>query len=204
MPDPLVLLFWSLLAIVAIYAGSALAKDVAVLFCAVGHLPIGPAYGTARSGKWKAFREKWLELHPDCAACGGTEQVEAHHKKPFHLQPELELDSHNIITLCEKRLCHLMLGHSGDWHAYNPHVADDAKFMAQANRAEEIRMSAVPFIALAGPAVRRRLDRFGRDQVDLRTYGRLEARLLSGLFRRGPPGPRLQHVLETVFALRKP
>jgi hypothetical protein len=45
------------------------------------------------------------------------------------LAPELE--PRNLISLCEKHCCHLMIGHSGDWHAFNPHVEEDAKFLAK-------------------------------------------------------------------------
>ena len=125
------LIFAAFLCIVAMYV-AALAKDLAVLFLrAIGFLPVAPVYGTARSGKWPALERAWLKVHPTCAACGTGDQVSVHHKRPFHLHPELELDTGNLISLCEKHNCHLMVGHSGDWHAYNPHVADDARVLAK-------------------------------------------------------------------------
>ena len=51
-----------------------------------------PVYGASRSGKWPALEKRWLELHGECAACGSREQLSAHHKRPFHLDPDLELD----------------------------------------------------------------------------------------------------------------
>jgi 5-methylcytosine-specific restriction endonuclease McrA len=47
--------------------------------------------------------------------------VQVHHKKPFHLHPELELDPANLVTLCmtSSNECHLRIGHSGDFKAYN-------------------------------------------------------------------------------------
>ena len=115
------------LALVAVYVACVLAKDLAVLFLrAIGHLPQAAVYGTPRSGKWQTFERKWLDLHPSCAACGGKEDCHGHHKRPFHLEPEKELDPDNIITLCNHRCCHLLIGHGGDWHAYNPHVEPDA------------------------------------------------------------------------------
>ena len=92
-----------------------------------GIVPKRPVYGAARSGKWPRVERAWLAVHPTCAACGGKEQVSVHHKRPFHLHPELELDAANLISLCERHCCHLMIGHSGDWHAYNSHVEDDAR-----------------------------------------------------------------------------
>jgi len=82
-----------------------------------------------RSSHWPAVRKQWLKDHPACAACGTTKDVEVHHKQPFHLFPELELDPANFITLCEGRPgcnCHLTFGHLGNWTLFNPSVVDDA------------------------------------------------------------------------------
>lgn len=83
-----------------------------------------------RSGKWPAVRERHLEANPCCAVCGGTAKLQVHHKNPFHLQPDLELDPGNLITLCEVDRggvnCHLFFGHLGNFKAFNPAVADDA------------------------------------------------------------------------------
>jgi hypothetical protein len=49
-----------------------------------------------------------------------------HHKKPYHLHPELELDPNNLITLCMENLCHIDIGHGDSFKAYNPNVAEDA------------------------------------------------------------------------------
>ena len=130
MPSLPALVFIAALAIVVAYVAAALAKDLAVLFlCAIGHLPRRPNYTAARSGKWPTLEHNWLKVHPACAACGTTEQVAVHHKKPFHIHPELELEPTNLITLCEKHCCHLMIGHAGDFHAFNPHVEEDAKIL---------------------------------------------------------------------------
>lgn len=81
-----------------------------------------------RSPHWPAVRKAWLAEHPTCRACGGTEDVQVHHKRPFHLHPELELDSRNFITLCENpsRLCHFIFGHGGNWLQFNRDVEIDA------------------------------------------------------------------------------
>lgn len=84
----------------------------------------------ARSPHWHKARELHLKLHPVCAACGGTEDLEVHHKKPFHLHPELELNEENLITLCENQgqQCHFHFGHCAlSWKCYNPHVEEDAE-----------------------------------------------------------------------------
>ena len=59
--------------------------------------------------------------------------MNVHHKKPFHLFPELELESTNLITLCMDgdKDCHIKLGHGGSFKAYNPNVEEDVKVVAQ-------------------------------------------------------------------------
>jgi 5-methylcytosine-specific restriction protein A len=83
-----------------------------------------------RSPKWGAVRKDWLAIHKHCAACGSSEKLQVHHKKPFHLYPELELDYENLITLCEDPKgseCHLQIGHLGNWKSFNPNVETDAR-----------------------------------------------------------------------------
>ncbi len=81
-----------------------------------------------RSGKWRAVRTRFLAANPKCAGCGGTDHLEAHHRKPFHLNPALELDPANLIVLCETpgHNCHFHFGHLLDWHSFNVAVAVDA------------------------------------------------------------------------------
>lgn len=85
---------------------------------------------TRRSGRWRAVRAAHLAAHPACEVCGGADKLEVHHKQPFHLNPALELDPANLITLCEANKggvnCHLHFGHLGCYRAFNPDVAVDA------------------------------------------------------------------------------
>ena len=86
-----------------------------------------------RSSHWPAVRRQHLELHPACAMCGGTEKLEVHHIRPFHLHPELELDPSNLVTLCEANHgganCHLLFGHLGNFRSFNVDViADSARW----------------------------------------------------------------------------
>ena len=84
-----------------------------------------------RSSKWPAVRKNHLATHPCCAVCGGTEKVEVHHIIPFHQDPSLELESTNLISLCEGlRSCnhHLWFGHLGNYKKTNPDVIKDAQF----------------------------------------------------------------------------
>lgn len=81
-----------------------------------------------RSSKWGKLEKEFVTLHPQCAACGTKERLQAHHKKPFHLHPELELDPANLIVLCMSpgHECHLNLGHGDSWKCYNSNVEVDA------------------------------------------------------------------------------
>lgn len=82
---------------------------------------------STRSSKWASVRDHFLKENPSCAACGGTKHIQVHHKKPFHEFPELELEMSNLISLCMgNNECHLLLGHGGDYHHYNPNVEKDA------------------------------------------------------------------------------
>ena len=82
-----------------------------------------------RSPEWFELRRKWLEKHPFCEACGGTERLEVHHIVPVHIDPSRELDETNLITLCEAkdRNCHFVFGHFHNWWAWNPNVIEDTK-----------------------------------------------------------------------------
>jgi len=84
-------------------------------------------HGMERSPHWPTVQHKHLKKFPACAACGGNTNLNVHHKKPFHLYPELELEPTNLITLCMDgdKDCHIKLGHGGSFKAYNPNVEPD-------------------------------------------------------------------------------
>lgn len=88
----------------------------------------------ARSPKWPKFRLRFL-YGRTCAACGGKELLEAHHIKPFHLFPDLELDENNVLPLCERKRsglnCHLLIGHLGNYRSYNETAKQDAAYWLQ-------------------------------------------------------------------------
>lgn len=88
-----------------------------------------------RSPHWPKVREAFLK-GKRCAVCGGTEYLEAHHKKPFHLFGDLELVTDNLIPLCEKpgHDCHFVFGHFWDWKRYNPLVAKMADEFSEKSR----------------------------------------------------------------------
>lgn len=81
-----------------------------------------------RSPEWRRVRDEHLEKFPMCEACGTTKELQVHHIKPFHLDPRLELDEDNLITLCMAKFnCHLNIGHGGSFNMYNPNVIQDSK-----------------------------------------------------------------------------
>jgi hypothetical protein len=86
---------------------------------------------TLRSGHWHTVRKHHLENHPVCEVCGGKDKLQVHHKRPFHMHPELELEPSNLITLCEGMhnglSCHLLVGHLGNFKSINVNVEEDAK-----------------------------------------------------------------------------
>lgn len=87
--------------------------------------------GAARSPGWRGVRAEHLRKNPTCALCGGTETIEVHHIKPFHLKPKLELDPNNLITLCESGrngiVCHRGFGHLGSYQSFNENIREDVK-----------------------------------------------------------------------------
>ena len=90
-----------------------------------------------RAPQWPAVRRAHLAVQPACAACGAREQLEVHHKVPLHVDPSLELEPSNLITLCERPTlnCHLWCGHLGHWRSWNTKVVRDAaRFLARVLR----------------------------------------------------------------------
>lgn len=79
--------------------------------------------GNPRSSKWPRVREDFLRRNPCCLACGRAKNLEVHHIRPFHLNPELELDPRNLVPLCAEP-CHLVHGHLMSWVRHNPDVVE--------------------------------------------------------------------------------
>jgi 5-methylcytosine-specific restriction enzyme A len=100
-----------------------------------------------RSGKWPRLERIHLADHPFCEVCGTKEEVVGHHMLPFHLFPEHELDPDNIISLCNSRLHHILVGHGMNFKDYNPDVKKDA---AHLKKMIATRLSGVPEKQLMG------------------------------------------------------
>ena len=88
-------------------------------------------FGARRSSDWKRIRRVHLKLYPCCAVTGTKKKCEVHHILPFHLNPELELEPSNLITLSGKKILgvksHQFFGHHGNFKLANPNVVEDAK-----------------------------------------------------------------------------
>ena len=84
-------------------------------------------FGAQRSPKWSEVRRGYIALYPNCAVCDKKGTIlssnEAHHCVPFHLQPEMELNPKNLITLCREH--HLFFGHLGNFKSINENVELD-------------------------------------------------------------------------------
>lgn len=87
-------------------------------------LLFGTTFGQARDSGWRKLRNQHIRAHPRCAVCETTAKVEAHHIVPVHVDPSLEMDFTNLITLCRPH--HFTFGHLCDWRAHNPTVREDA------------------------------------------------------------------------------
>ena len=93
---------------------------------------LGSAMG--RSPLWPKARADYLKLHPVCEITGSTKKLIIHHKKPFHLYPELELNPTNFIALSEDVFgsnIHLVFGHLGNYKKFNPDIEKDAAIWKQ-------------------------------------------------------------------------
>ena len=87
-----------------------------------------------RSSRWRAVARAHIAQHPTCACCGAPDDLVAHHIVPVHVDPALELEPDNLITLCEGDTlnCHCWCGHLGNFRSWNASVARDAaRFLAR-------------------------------------------------------------------------
>jgi len=84
-----------------------------------------------RSSKWRKVRKYHIQSNPVCAICGNTKTLEVHHIVPFHIDPKLELNPENLITLCDhkNRSCHRLIGHMSNWKNVNPFIVEDVQYL---------------------------------------------------------------------------
>lgn len=81
-----------------------------------------------RSSGWRKIRAKRIGIDGGrCRACGRKVNLQVHHIKPFHMQPDKELEMSNLVTLCGR--CHILLGHLDHWKSRNDQVVYDASLV---------------------------------------------------------------------------
>ena len=82
-----------------------------------------------RSSRWRKVRAEHIKKHPRCAVCESKTKLEVHHQIPFSIDPSMELNMENLVTLCENKKyginCHLALGHHGNFRKVNPNIEID-------------------------------------------------------------------------------
>ena len=81
-------------------------------------------FGALRSPDWREVRNNFLRYNDKCAVCNTKKKLAVHHKMPFHLSPELELDGNNLITVCREH--HYTFGHLCNWSSYNDKIVEDS------------------------------------------------------------------------------
>lgn len=111
----------------------------------MGTNPEALAANTPRNPKFGRAAKLWLK-DKRCIVCGGTIKLQAHHKYPFHLFPDLEMDETHWRPLCEgdHRLnCHLLIGHGGNFEGVNPLVDELAGLMHFLLRSNSVLLAAI-------------------------------------------------------------
>jgi len=93
-----------------------------------------------RSDAWNQASKDWKRLHPECAMCGLTMNLEAHDVIPYHTIKNAASKSYgwwmlNFITLDHD--CHKKFGHCNDpdYMKFQPNIrafADASKYYREA------------------------------------------------------------------------
>jgi len=86
-----------------------------ILACIVRNLKPFIRMGAGRTNQALKAMDDYRSVHPLCAWCGGNQKVEVHHIRPVHTCPERAADQSNMISLCRKHNCHLVVGHVGSY-----------------------------------------------------------------------------------------
>jgi len=62
----------------------------------------------------KAMRH-FKKSHPVCAWCGRSRRLDVHHIIPVSVDVSLAASEGNMLMLCRKPQCHLIVGHNGNY-----------------------------------------------------------------------------------------
>ena len=93
------------------------------IFC-LGEYSLNRTLGGIRSAQWSKVRNDFIKGKV-CEVCGTKKELEAHHISPFHLRPDLELLTENLMALCRPH--HLLFGHLMSFIKFNNQTKKDAK-----------------------------------------------------------------------------
>lgn len=117
-------------------------------------LKVATSHGVQkRSAHWPGVERTHLSAEPACVACGHNRfPVQVHHIIPFHFavllgRPDLELDTRNLVTLCESKRGvsspnhHLLIGHLGSFRSSNVRAREDASGAFRGMTEEQIEAS---------------------------------------------------------------
>jgi len=68
-----------------------------------------------RAYKTHKVMQKYRSEHPECAWCGRNKKLDVHHIIPVSVAPERAGDYSNLMMLCRKPQCHLIVGHDTNY-----------------------------------------------------------------------------------------
>ncbi len=80
--------------------------------------------GIRDSYKYRKAMKAYKAAHPNCEYCGRSKKVDVHHVIPVSVDPSLADKEENMISLCRKPNCHLIVGHMGNYKNYNKNVRE--------------------------------------------------------------------------------
>jgi 5-methylcytosine-specific restriction protein A len=87
----------------------------------IKNLFVDRTFGASRSPRWASFRREHIK--DKCEVCRKGHFLELHHIKPYHLFPEEETNSDNVVTVC--RSCHFSWCHFFSWKKFNSQIKSD-------------------------------------------------------------------------------
>ncbi len=78
---------------------------------------------TKRNPKWWGVRTTHITVYNKCKVCSTQKSLDVHHIIPVSVDPSLELNFDNLVTLCRHH--HFYIGHKGNWNDFNINVEED-------------------------------------------------------------------------------
>jgi hypothetical protein len=91
--------------------------------------PLDPRSLEGRSPKWRALQQRFVREKKCCFITRLRVDLEVHHKIPYHVRPDLELEWDNLCLLT--RPVHYLIGHHCNWAYYNQNFEEEAARLAE-------------------------------------------------------------------------